>query len=432
MTPPLAALAALAILPSTLLPRVLEEPRLAIGALWNGYIVLVHATVFLAGAALTLPLLRRASPAIRAAAYAALPLGALAVTVLCWLPSGWWAWLLPSSVSAPLVWLGASSVAAWESPGSPDVRPIAALYLLWLAGGSVVLARTLVGWWTMHALVRRAAPLAASRWQHTLHDAGARVGLPAVVLRLVRLRASGEVAVPLTWGIIAPVIILPADASEWSDTELRLVLLHELSHVRRADVAVQLVAQLAVAWYWFHPGIHWALRGWQRAREEACDARVLAAGARRSDYAACLLRMADRAAARHSSGRRPSAAPAMTRGRRHLAHRVRQLLASTTPTPTPIPTPTPTPSPAARLRRQALGALALAACAGWAWVMGTVRLAPQRRVVWTALAADDWATRAYAAHLFSGTRSPAIRAELRARAGRDPHPAVRRIVARVR
>jgi hypothetical protein len=39
---------------------VLAEPRRALGPLWNGYVVLVHATAFLAGVGLVSLCLRRA------------------------------------------------------------------------------------------------------------------------------------------------------------------------------------------------------------------------------------------------------------------------------------------------------------------------------------------------------------------------------------
>ena len=48
-------------------------------------------------------------------------------------------------------------------------------------------------------------------------------------------------------------MLLPRDAAAWSDARLRVVLLHELAHVRRRDCATFTLARLACAARWFDP-----------------------------------------------------------------------------------------------------------------------------------------------------------------------------------
>jgi bla regulator protein BlaR1 len=57
-----------------------------------------------------------------------------------------------------------------------------------------------------------------------------------------------------------PVIALPAAAATWTPERLRLVLVHELVHVRRQDVLVEGLLWLAGALYWFHPAV-WLAAG---------------------------------------------------------------------------------------------------------------------------------------------------------------------------
>ena len=97
---------------------------------------------------------------------------------------------------------------------------------------------------------------------------------------------------PITYGLFRPVILLPADAREWSAERRRVVLLHELAHVRRKDGATHLLARIALAFYWWHPLVWTAWRQSVKERERAADDIVLNAGAGASEYAGHLLDIA--------------------------------------------------------------------------------------------------------------------------------------------
>lgn len=112
------------------------------------------------------------------------------------------------------------------------------------------------------------------------------------ISRRVRVLESDSAAMPMTWGLTSPVLLLPEGASDWPRWKIRNVVMHELAHTDRFDCLTQLVAQIACAVYWFNPLVWVAACRMRVERELACDDRVITAGSRPSDYADQLLDVA--------------------------------------------------------------------------------------------------------------------------------------------
>ena len=87
-------------------------------------------------------------------------------------------------------------------------------------------------------------------------------------------------------------MILPATVRGWSDQRLRLVLLHELAHIKRRDSLVEILACITLVLYWFNPLVWLTVRQMRVERERACDNAVLNAGAKPSNYATQLMEVA--------------------------------------------------------------------------------------------------------------------------------------------
>lgn len=110
--------------------------------------------------------------------------------------------------------------------------------------------------------------------------------------RDVRLLRSPRVAVPIVWGFFKPVLLLPVDVVTWPVERLRVVLLHELAHLKRWDGISLILTRAAVSLFWFHP-LAWSLERAGRSEcERACDDLVLASGTKPSVYADHLLEIA--------------------------------------------------------------------------------------------------------------------------------------------
>ena len=110
--------------------------------------------------------------------------------------------------------------------------------------------------------------------------------------RGVDLRFGRRPGLVATWGWRRPVILLPPSASEWSAERMRVVLLHELAHVRRGDWLVQMAAEALRCVWWFNP-LAWVVRAALRLESEhAADDRVLAGGLAATTCAAHLVELA--------------------------------------------------------------------------------------------------------------------------------------------
>lgn len=83
---------------------------------------------------------------------------------------------------------------------------------------------------------------------------------------------------PALAGVWRPRILLPSGMiNETSASELRHVILHELAHLQRWDLAVNWLAAWVSILHWFNPLVRLACSRMRRQQEIACDERVLTA-----------------------------------------------------------------------------------------------------------------------------------------------------------
>jgi HEAT repeat protein/beta-lactamase regulating signal transducer with metallopeptidase domain len=183
----------------------------------------------------------------------------------------------------------ASSVSPAPSIASqPGISWPSLLLIVWLVGASLVLGRLAVGIAAVQWMSRRIERVTEAPWLGQARALAQRLGVSP---RIVFLR-SGRAVMPMAWGIFRPAVLMPSDADHWPAERLRIVLLHELAHVRRRDCLTHMLAQLACAGHWFNPLAWMAARRARTERERACDDLVLAAGTRGPDYATELIEIA--------------------------------------------------------------------------------------------------------------------------------------------
>ena len=162
------------------------------------------------------------------------------------------------------------------------------LFNIWLFGLIASLLPLLIAIVRVRMIAATARPVSDKRWYSLIRSTPAIAHLA----HRVRILESSETAMPMTWGIAQPTLLVPSGANRWPDWQRRDILLHELAHVERRDCLTQLIAQFACAVYWFNPLAWIAASRMKIERELACDDRVIAAGSRASDYASNLLDVA--------------------------------------------------------------------------------------------------------------------------------------------
>ena len=208
----------------------------------------------------------------------------------------------PEPPGPPGPTLPAIAVAQMPASNAPGVTISVLLLALWCAGvlGSVI--QLVRGHARAMALRRRGVEIPDVCIVDACEDLCRRMR----VAHRPALYASSDIRSPLLVGVRRPAIVLPpgalepptevggpaarGDDSRAARERLRMMLAHELAHLKRRDLLWNWLPALAQALFFFHPLAWLASRELRVAQESACDALALAAtGAAPARYGDMLL-----------------------------------------------------------------------------------------------------------------------------------------------
>ena len=351
---------------------------------------LVKASALLTIAALVAAALRRASAASRHLVWTCALLAALALPIVSIAVPRWQLpiFLLqsagadvkgtpvvtppPTAVEPPSIGrvappiTGAPSESASPRPVKWSLSWSATLPAVWALGVLAILGRLAGGVLAVRLLSRRTLSAENAPWLPLARQLASELRVARVEFR------RSPASMPMTWGIVRPVVVLPLAADAWPAERLRIALLHELAHVKRADCLTHMLVQLACALYWMHPLAWIAARRARAERERACDDLVLAYGTSGPDYADELLEIA-RLAPTHPFSATAAAGASLAMARRsQLEGRLMAILDPSVPR-----------TGVSRVRTIAASVIAivavmpLAAVQPWAYAEGAVVPAPR-------------------------------------------------------
>lgn len=194
--------------------------------------------------------------------------------------------------SQPVLASGGSRLALDSTRGNDSMLTQFAPWvaLLYYTGVVCLLLRLLRGTWGSLRLRRSARELADRNLVVRIREQAKRLGMQSVPMP----RWSERISVPVVVGFVRPLILLPASAATGlSADQLVAVIAHELAHIRRYDLIVNMLQRVIETLLFFHPAVWWISRKAASEREVACDEMVIAAGVARPQYADALLRMAE-------------------------------------------------------------------------------------------------------------------------------------------
>jgi TonB family protein len=208
------------------------------------------------------------------------------------------------ALEAPTAFTHAEVVSSQPMTVRKSADPRALIFGILALGFAARLSMLGVGMLRLRRYRRRSTPLDVSNgW-----DAEADI------------RLSEDVAGPVTFGLIEPVILLPAGFPDMTAEMREAILCHETLHVRRYDWLFTVAEELIRAALWFHPAIWWLLGEIQLNREQAVDHEVVGVTNARVSYVDALM-----AAAGAAFDADLAPAPLFLR-KRHLKQRVVSIL----------------------------------------------------------------------------------------------------------
>lgn len=182
----------------------------------------------------------------------------------------------------------AISIVDSDPDGGRMVSAGSLLFSIWVIGMAAAISMLFIGLLRLRWLESRAAPVREGNWAEIAAEVADRYGLPRPPLVL----QSDHPSLLVTWGFRQSKVILPAAAPTWTEDRIRIVLGHELAHIRRRDWLLQIAAEVVRCIYWFNPILWIGCRRLRQESEQACDDAVLQLGVDGRSYATHLLDLA--------------------------------------------------------------------------------------------------------------------------------------------
>lgn len=162
--------------------------------------------------------------------------------------------------------------AVMAAPAAPAWTMKQKLAFAWICGAGAAVCIMVVLHLRLLRRIRKDASEPFSEISAALDEACRLAG----VRRKPGLMVTDAISAPSLFGVVNPVILLPRQVAAGKDAAaLKLILLHELAHLQRRDLWVQILSSCVIALHWFNPMVWIAARRLRAEAEMAADAHAL-------------------------------------------------------------------------------------------------------------------------------------------------------------
>ena len=143
---------------------------------------------------------------------------------------------------------------------------------IWIVGILAMIILVIKSSLRLHTLEKSALPLQNQEVHRLYHRCLEEMGIH----RDIPVYSTAFLKSPIIIGLLKPCIYLPIHLiSDYDETDMRYILLHELQHYKHHDAIANYLMNLAGVVYWFNPLVWYALKEMRNDREVACDTSVL-------------------------------------------------------------------------------------------------------------------------------------------------------------
>ena len=231
----------------------------------------------------------------------------------------------PSLATIVVATFAPARVASMPDPWRAASDALPTIVTLWIVGVTLLSLRLVVQWLRARRLVTVHAQPACEPWLAMARRLGVALG----VRRAVRLLESTVVQVPAVVGLLRPVILLPANTlTGLLPGQLEMILAHELAHIRRHDLVVNLLQAAVETLLFYHPAVWWISRQVRIERENCCDDLAVGVCGDPLQYARALTRLEEL--------RGETLALAVSARGGLLLHRIRRVVGGPAPSSGPV------------------------------------------------------------------------------------------------
>lgn len=170
---------------------------------------------------------------------------------------------------APYVTSAASHLSTAALGTNLSIGIIEIMLILYLVGVLAFLCGNIKGYLSFRSIIRNSLSVSADgKIARSIAEISRQQGLKSKV-KVPEICICKEISGPMVVGLFRPVLLLPHD--HYDDTRLRMILSHELVHIKRHDVAYKVLLLLVRTVHWFNPLVHIMAIKAERDIEITCD-----------------------------------------------------------------------------------------------------------------------------------------------------------------